>query len=139
METRARKILSNDYFDLLFHETEKVVHHIYKPPMDDNHLKELLTRGTSLMRESGAKKWISDNRRLVNTFSPEYADWTMNVWLPDTIDAGWKYWALVVPEEVAASADHIKFVESFYNSGVWVTVWVNVEDAYKWITASDKV
>lgn len=131
-------VISNRYFDLFFYEREKIIHHVYKPPMSSAQLKDQLTTGTQLLRESGATKWISDNRQVVNTFDAETTDWVNNVWLPETVEAGWKYWALIVPEAVAASTDHIKFVESFYNSGVWVTVWTNFEEAYEWITAEDK-
>ncbi len=125
--------LSNDYFDLLFHEDEKIVHHIYKTPMDSDHLQELLSAGTDLMEEHGATKWLSDNRLLVNAFSNEAAEWVNNVWLPRTIKAGWKYWAMVVPQSLIGQADHVKYVESFYNTGVWVTVYSDVEPAMKWI------
>lgn len=135
----ANTILSNEYFDLLFHEEDKVVHHIYKPAMDSEHLYELLTAGTELLRDNGAKKWISDNRELVNTFNQKEADWVNEVWLPETIGVGWKYWAMIVPKDLIANADHIKYVESFYNSGVWVTVWPELDEAFKWITKKDKV
>ncbi len=127
--------LSNDYFDLLFHEDTKIVHHIYKSPMDSEHLQEVLSGGTDLMEKYGATKWVSDNRQLVNAFSDEAAEWVNNVWLPRTIKAGWKYWAMVVPQSVIGQADHVKYVESFFNMGVWVTVYTDVQSAMKWIEA----
>mgnify|MGYP003531402513 CR=1 FL=1 len=126
-------VVSNQYYDLLFHEDIKLVHHIYKPAMSSAQVKELLTAGTDLMEKYGATKWLSDNRQLVNTFSDDVAQWVNNVWLPRTIKAGWKYWAMVVPESVIGRADHVKYVESFYNTGIWVTVYTDVESAMKWI------
>jgi len=127
--------LSNDYCDLLFHEEEKIVHHIYKPPMDSDHLAELLSAGTDLMEKYGAVKWLSDNRLLANAFSDEVATWVNNVWLPRTIKAGWKFWAMVVPESLIGQADHVKYVESFYDKGIWVTVYTDLESAMDWIVS----
>lgn len=127
-------VMSNEYFDLLFHEDMKLVHHIYKPAMSSGQLKELLSAGTDLMEKYGATKWLSDNRQLANAFSDEVAQWVNDVWLPRTIQAGWKYWAMVVPDSVIGRADHIKYVESFYNTGIWVTVYTDVEPAMKWIS-----
>jgi hypothetical protein len=126
-------VLSNKYFDLLFHEDTKIIHHIYKPLMSSDQLKELLSAGTDLMEKYRSTKWISDNRQLVNTFSDEAAQWVNNVWLPRTVKAGWKYWAMVVPDSVIGRADHIKYVESFHNTGIWVTVYTTVEPAMDWL------
>lgn len=129
----ATTILSNRYYDLLFHEDIGLIHHIYKPPMSSDQVAELLSAGTDLMEQYGATKWLSDNRQLVNAFSDEVAEWVNNVWLPRTINAGWKYWAMVVPESLIGRADHVKYVESFHDMGIWVTVHTEVEPAIKWI------
>lgn len=126
-------VLSNQYYDLLFHQDTKIVHHIYKPAMSSDQLIELLSAGTDLMEEYGATKWVSDNRLLVNTFSDDVAQWVNDVWLPRTVKAGWKYWAMVVPNSVIGRADHVKYVESFHDTGIWVTVHTDVEPAMKWI------
>ena len=127
--------LSNEYFDLLFHEETKIVHHIYKAPMSSGQLKELLNAATDMMENYGATKWLSDNRLLANTFGDEAALWVNNVWLPRTVRAGWKYWAMVVPNCVLGRADQQKYVKSIYNSGIWVTIHKDVESAMKWIKA----
>ncbi len=131
-------VLSNEYFDLLFHENTKIIHHIYKPKMSGAQLKDVLNGGTKLMIEHQATKWLSDNRQLAVAFSEEDAQWVNNDWLPRTIQAGWKYWAMVVPESLISQADHIKYVESFYDLGIWVTVYEDVESALRWLERVDK-
>lgn len=49
------------------------------------------------------------------------------------MDAGWKYWAMVVPDSVIGRADHVQYVESFYNTGVRVTVYTETEPALSWL------
>lgn len=130
-------IVSNEFYELSFHEDEKIVHHTYKPDMDSAHLQELLSAGTDLLTQHGATKWLSDNRDLQVAFTEEDAAWVNNTWLPETIEAGWKYWAMVVPEALISQADHVQYVESFHGSGVWVTVYVDVESALNWLRSVD--
>jgi hypothetical protein len=111
---------------------------MFKPKMSGAHLEAVLNGGTKLMIDNKATKWLSDNRQLSVAFSEEDANWVNNDWLPRTIKAGWKYWAMVVPESVIGQADHVKYVESFYNSGVWVTVYTDVESALQWLEQVDK-
>jgi len=42
---------------------------------------------------------------------------------------------MVVPESVIGRQDHVKYVESFYNTGIWVTVYTDVESAMEWLVA----
>src|SRR5271166_4845497 len=116
----AITVLSNDYFDLLYHEESKIIHHIFKPPMGSDQIQEVLSAGTDLLEKNRATKWLSDNRQLAVAFSDEAAQWVNEVWLPRTVRAGWKYWAMVVPEAIIGRADHVKYVESFYDTGIWV-------------------
>lgn len=126
------------HYQLLFHEDEKIVHHVYKPSMGSAQLKELLNAGTDLLRQYRAAKWLSDNRQLQTAFTEDDAAWVNNVWLPETVRAGWKYWAMVVPESLIGQADHIQYVESFHGSGVRVSVFSNVDEAMDWITTVDR-
>ena len=79
------KVLSTDYYDSLFHEDTKIVHHVYKPRMSSAQVKDLLSAGTDLMEKYKATKWLSDNRMLNNAFSDDVAQWVNDIWLPRTI------------------------------------------------------
>lgn len=52
----ATTVLSNEYFDLLYHEGSKIVHIVQKPAMNDEQIKVLLTAGTDLLEKHGANK-----------------------------------------------------------------------------------
>lgn len=45
------------------------------------------------------------------------------------MDAGWKYWAVVVPEDIAAAGTFPKAIDDFYQRGLRMMVFTNVEDA----------
>lgn len=125
-------VLNSEYASLYFHTETKIVHHKFYSLLDSAHLREILNEGTKLLGKYGAVKWLSDNRD-IEAHSPEDTEWINTHWLPAAVEAGWKYWALVVPHDVAARMNMAEFVESFYNMGVRVMVFVDVDDAMHWL------
>ena len=56
-----------------------------------------MLRGTDLLKEKGATKWLSDARNS-NAITRADLEWGDDVWLPKAVEYGWKYWAIVEPE-----------------------------------------
>jgi hypothetical protein len=84
------------------------------------------------MQQYGANKWLSDNRE-TDAHNPADTDWINTDWLPRAIHAGWKYWALVVPETVVAQMNMKEFVDAFYEQGVWVRVFTDPHEGMHWL------
>lgn len=124
--------LENQHVTLYYHPDTKIVHHIYHATIGGNYLKEALNVGVDLLREHSAVKWLSDNRE-IEGHSHEETEWINANWLPNAVDAGWKYWALVVPHSQMARINMSEFVNSFYNMGVRVMVFVNPDEAMTWL------
>lgn len=129
-------ILHNQYVTLYYHQDKKIVHHIYKLGIGGGHLKEALTTGTDLLIKHGAEKWLSDNRA-IEGHTAEEETWIDNHWLPRTIEAGWKYWALIVPESIAARMNMAHYIRVFADKGVTVRVFVDVDEAMTWLVEVD--
>lgn len=129
-------ILENDYVSLYFHTDKKIVHHIYKPPIGGEHLKHALNTGVKLLKEYNAVKWLSDNRAIDAT-TEEETHWINTTWLPNAMDAGWQYWALVVPGTIKARMNMNEFVTAFYEEGVRVMVFTDPDEAMYWLENVD--
>ena len=125
-------VLDNDHLTLYFHEEKMMVHHTYKPPIGGEYLKEGLNVGVDFLRQYGAKKWLSDNRAIEGHTEQE-TEWINTDWLPRAIAAGWEFWALVVPHDIAARMNMAEFVNSFYEMGVRVQVFVDLDEAMTWL------
>jgi len=125
-------VIDNQYVTLYYHTDLKIVHHIYHPGVGGDYLKEELNRGVELLREHGACKWLSNNSAIEGVTDEETA-WINTHWLPEAIAAGWKYWALVVPESVMGRMNMVTFVDEFSNMGVKVRVFTDPEAAMDWL------
>jgi hypothetical protein len=129
---KRETIFEEDYANLYYYPEEKIVYHEFKPSIGGEGLKNTLNTGTELLRKHNAKKWLSDNRA-IEAHTEEETKWINTHWLPDAIKAGWKVWALVVPQSVMARINMTEFVESFYEKGVRIMVFVDSEEAFDWL------
>lgn len=130
-------LIDNEFVSLYYHEDTKIVHHVYKHGIHGDYLKDALMAGTDHLSEQGAVKWLSDNRAIDGVTDEESA-WINDVWLPRTIAAGWKYWALVVPANVLGQMNMIQFVNSFADQGVKVMVFTDDINAMDWLVGIDR-
>jgi len=128
----TQTLFDNEYIYMCYHPDTRIIHHHYYPQLNSRFLREGLDRGVELMKEYGAIKWLSDNRE-TDAHSAEDTEWINTNWLPRAVKAGWKYWALVVPDTVVARMNMVEFVESFYALGVRVAVFTDVDEAMKWL------
>lgn len=129
-------IIDNPCVQLYYHEDVGVVHHHWTADLDSKHMRESLSTGVELLKQHGAYKWLSDNR-FIQPHSDADEIWINQVWLPDAINAGWRCWALVVPEAFASRVNMVNFVNEFYEKGVRVMVFTDVDKAMDWLISTD--
>jgi hypothetical protein len=130
-------VMDNRYASLVFDVQDKIVHHTFHRDLDSAHLRLVLNTGIELFKKHGANKWLSDNRA-IDPHSEEDSLWINNEWLPRVIEAGWKYWALVVPHDAKARMNMVEFVNSFYEQGVRVMVFTELDSALAWLKTVDR-
>ena len=62
-------------------------------------------------------------------------EWTATVWRPRVIKAGWKYWALVLPEKTIRQLNMRRIIKDYADSGVTVQIFSNADEAMQWLKA----
>ncbi|MBC8170053.1 MAG: hypothetical protein H7X77_00205 [Anaerolineae bacterium] len=130
-------VIDNKYAKLEYHTDTKIVHHTFHESLDTEHMKLVLNTGIDLLKQHHAVKWLSDNRAL-NPHSEEDGTWVNNDWLPRVIAAGWKFWALVVPDDVRGRMNMAEFVDMFYAKGVRIMVFSKFDEAMHWLENVDQ-
>lgn len=79
-----------------------------------------------------AKKWLSDDINN-NALTSVDAEWTTNVWIPNTVRIGWKYWALVQPDKITGQMNMKRHTQLCADAGVIVKVFNNPDEAMEWL------
>ncbi len=89
-------------------------------------------RGLEIFRKTGAQKWLSDDQKN-NAMTQEDEDFANKEWLPHVIKAGWKYWALIMPNKVVGQMTRKRLIDVFAKMGVTVKIFESPEEALKWL------
>lgn len=125
-------ILENDYLSVWYHPRANIIHHKFLKFVYGERLREGLNTGATLMKRYTAHKWLSDDRNN-SAMPPEDVNWCMNDFFPRAIKAGWKYWAVVMPEKVIGQLNMKGFINTYSNMGLNVRVFSDPERALKWL------
>lgn len=126
------EIVKNEYGTMVFHQDSKILHHQWHKFIYGDVMHEMLLKGTEAMKKYGGKKWLSDDRKNP-ILRKEDMDWGQVNWFPQTLKAGWKYWAIVTPEGAIAKINMEKLVVEYGKAGVVAKYFTNPEDALAWL------
>jgi hypothetical protein len=125
-------VLDNPSATLWFHEGTKIVHHQIHKFLYGEDLRALLSTGSDLIKKHRATKWLSDDRE--NTaVSSQDEEWASTVFLPTTIAAGWKYWAIVPPKKTIGQLGMDRLSKMLAEKGLEVRFFQNPEEALAWL------
>jgi hypothetical protein len=114
-----------------FPEKGLIYHTIHKP-ISGQPFRDALNAGTEMFIKHGAYKWLSDDRKN-GPITVEDAEWGFNNWNLRMIEAGWKYWGLVVPTDKVGAGSLIHTVMDLSERGLRVMVSDNLEEAMEWL------
>jgi hypothetical protein len=125
-------IIQTPRMSLYYHPTDKIVHHEMHNYPGLELLQEVLMKGLELLREHGASRWLSDDRN-GGALPKSHHEWGDQVWAPQAIKAGWKYWGLVLESHLLHAANMHKLVQLYAAQGVTVEVFGDTDSAYRWL------
>ncbi len=125
-------VVDNEYITLRYIPEKSLIYHTIHKPVAGQPLRDAINAGTEVLKENGATKWLSDDRKN-GPLSREDAEWGFKDWNRRAIAAGWKYWAVVVPEQAVAAGSLAPTIQDLFNLGVRTQVFVTVEEAMEWL------
>jgi hypothetical protein len=127
-------IYSSDYITVEYWPDHNSIYHVVHQPISGQLpiFKEALNAGTEALQKYNVHKWLSDDRKN-DALTPEGNAWSFSDWQPRTMKAGWKYWALVVPNAAAAAGTLAPVIEQLFELGLRMMVFANVEEAVAWL------
>ena len=128
----GQSIIETPRMSLWFHPEDLIVRHEMHQYPGRETLEQVLLRGLELLKEHGASKWLSDDRK-GGALPRSHHEWGDTIWAPQAITAGWKYWALLPPEEAIGQANMARLVEVYARRGVTVKIFRDVPAAHRWL------
>ncbi len=128
----SETVIDNEFITMWFYPDKKMVHHKFKKYVKGEPFRNMLLTGTKLMQEKGATKWLSDDSDMP-VLSPDDEEWGRVNWFPQTVKAGWKYWAIVLPKMMVGNVNMKRLASEYSQAGITAEVFDNVEAARKWL------
>lgn len=125
-------IFKNEQITISYYPDKKIIHHVMHKYTYGQTFREALLAGAEAMKTYQAHKWLSDDRNNP-VLSPEDQKWGIEVWEPQVIAAGWKYWAIVQPEHAIAKWRMLKLAEMYSKKGITVQLFTDPDEAMKWL------
>ncbi len=126
-------ILDNDYITLGYIDDGGLLYHVVHQPVGGQTLRDMLTAGLEAMQAYGICKWLADDRKN-GPMSSEDAEWGSENVTTRAPEVGWKYWALVVPEELVAAGSMTPIIEANWQLGkLRMQVFSSVDEARAWL------
>jgi hypothetical protein len=125
-------LVDNEYITIRYLPEKGIIYHTIHKPVGGPIFRDALNVGTETLKKNGATKWLSDDRKN-GPLSAEDIEWGFNDWNKRTIDAGWKYWAVVVPQVVVDAGTLIPTMEALYGLGLRMMVFSDLDEATKWL------
>ncbi len=125
-------VLDNEWATVRYEPVGKYIYHTFHQPISGDPFRHVLNVGLDFLTANNVQKWLSDDRKNAE-FSPEDIAFSVEDWGPRAAKAGWKYWALVVPEDIAARGGMQDIIDTFFDLGVRVAIFTNLEKAENWL------
>ncbi|MCB0210515.1 MAG: hypothetical protein KDJ52_14350 [Anaerolineae bacterium] len=125
-------VVNTPEFTLHVYPEKKLVHHEMHRFVFGEPFHDLLMKGAETFEKHGCTKWLSDDRGNSAT-RPEDVEWAQAVWEPRVLKAGWKYWAIVLPEKVIGQMSMKRLASRYAQKGLTVEVFSDPQKAMAWI------
>lgn len=125
-------LLSNHYVTLWFHPEDKIVHHQMHGFVPEALFREFLLAGVERMRREQACKWLSDDRRNP-VLAASLHEWARDHWFPQAVAAGWKFWAIVQPEDMLGQWSMERAVMDYRAQGIVARYFGDPDSAMQWL------
>jgi hypothetical protein len=128
----AEIIFESPSASMWFHSELKIIHHRINRYIHDDEFRDFMMLGTQTMKEKQANKWLSDDRN-INVVNKADMDWGAEHWFPKTVEAGWKYWAIVNPKNVIGQLDLEMLAKRYGAMGIETRFFNGPDDALSWL------
>ena len=128
-----RKILiDNDVVSLYYYPDKKIIHHTFKKFVFGTDFQKVMETGAEYFEKEGCRKWLSDDRNS-SVLRKVDLEWGEEHWRARILKAGWKYWAIMMPDLTVGKMTMKHIINDYKSSGVNVEIFDNLDLALKWL------
>ena len=125
-------VLDTEHVTLWYYPDKKIIHNQFNKYVYGIPYREFLNEITNTMQKYQAEKLLSDDRNN-SGISKEDQEWGNADWFPRTKAAGWKYWAIVQPENAVGQLTMKRVINNIKSQGIIAEVFTSPNQAMAWL------
>ena len=125
-------VLDNEQIGLWYYPDKKIIHNQFNKYVYGNPYREYLNEVTKTFQKYKAQKLLSDDRKN-SGISKEDQEWGSTDWFPRTKAAGWKYWAIVQPENAIGQMTIKRVINNMKEQGIIAELFSDPKKAMEWL------
>lgn len=126
------KVVDNEFVTVWVYPDKKIVRHKFHRFIFGDKFRDALMKGAEVFEKYHCAKWLSDDSEN-SALLPEDTEWAQIHWEPRIMKAGWKYWALILPEKIVGQMNMNRIVKRYSEMGVKVQVFSDPAEALSWL------
>jgi hypothetical protein len=126
--------LDNEFITIWYHPDKGIVHHEWHKFLQGAKMREAFMTGTELLAKNKGTKWLSDDRKYP-VLTADDSQWAEAIWFPKTVKAGWKHWAIVMPQTPIGQININQFVKKYAAAGINAQMFTELDEAMTWLEA----
>jgi hypothetical protein len=132
LNIKKKTLIDNDVVSVWYYPEQNIIHHKVKKFVYGEKFKNFLMTGADHCEKEGCFKWLSDDRNN-SAIRTEDREWGINNWKPRMVKAGWKYWAIMMPDRLVGKMSMKHLISEYSEVGVTVEIFDDVDLALKWL------
>jgi hypothetical protein len=125
-------IIDDENCTLWCYPEKKMIQHEFHRFTHGEPFNNILIKGVEAFKKYRCDRWLSDDRKL-NIVHPDNFNWGDKNWAPLILEAGWKYWALLMPTSTTGQMSSRRLIQYFSEKNVTVQVFEDVDLAMSWL------
>jgi hypothetical protein len=133
MEHKKITVVDDAYYTAWCYPTKRLIHHQFHKYCYGDVFRTNLIKATEAFETYNCFKWLADDRNFSGALHQDDWEWGAVNFTPRAVEAGWKYYAMVLSEKAIAMMRQNQLVEYFASKGVRTQLFTKLEEAEEWI------
>lgn len=125
-------LYDSPFATMWYYPENKIIHHQIHKFIFGQEFQNLMLAGMNAVKKYHAKKWLSNDRSNA-MLRKEDVEWSGENWLPQALQAGWKYWAIVLPTKSIGRKNMEDSARDSSAMGLITRVFDSEEEALRWL------
>jgi len=125
-------VLDSGHVAIWYYPDKKIVHNQVNKYVYGQPYRDFLNEVTKALQKYHAHKLLSDDRK-TSGISKEDQEWGSKDWFPRTKAAGWKFWAIIQPENAIGQLTLKRVVANMTAQGITTEIFNEPDQALSWL------